>query len=116
MRPPGPPPRVLAPLAALALAAPACFADPDRPDDTAGATTGSTTAAATVATSTAASTTGDDTSTTTGAPTTGAVMPPDCDPPFSVCGVQCVDLAADPANCGECGVTCVIPHAAPACG
>jgi hypothetical protein len=40
--------------------------------------------------------------------------PPECGP-LTTCGVQCVDLQTDPANCGKCGVSCVIPEAAPAC-
>ena len=40
--------------------------------------------------------------------------PPECGA-LSVCGVQCTDLAVDPGNCGKCGISCVIPHATPAC-
>ena len=27
----------------------------------------------------------------------------------------CVDLDSDPSNCGQCGVTCIIPHSSPGC-
>jgi hypothetical protein len=37
-----------------------------------------------------------------------------CDP-LTTCGVQCVDLMTDPANCGKCGISCVIPRATAAC-
>ena len=40
--------------------------------------------------------------------------PPDCGP-LTLCGVQCVDLSADPTNCGKCGISCVIPHASAGC-
>lgn len=33
----------------------------------------------------------------------------------SACGVSCVDLDTDPANCGFCGRTCVVPRASAAC-
>lgn len=36
-----------------------------------------------------------------------------CTPGTSPCGSRCVNLTADPANCGACGRTC--PAAAPAC-
>jgi len=49
----------------------------------------------------------------------GVTFHPDDPPtqcgPLATCGVQCADLQTDPANCGGCGVTCVIPQAAPAC-
>jgi hypothetical protein len=67
----------------------------------------------------AAGSTGDagTTDPTSGSSSSGPVDPP---PPecgeLATCGVQCVDLMTDPANCGDCGVTCVIPHAEPACG
>lgn len=40
--------------------------------------------------------------------------PPECGP-LTACGVQCTDLLSDPNNCGQCGVSCVIPASAPAC-
>ncbi len=46
--------------------------------------------------------------------TTGPEPPPDCGA-LDLCGVQCVDLVDDPNNCGKCGISCVIPHATPAC-
>jgi len=46
---------------------------------------------------------------------TDAPPPPDCAPGEDVCGTLCTDLDTDPANCGQCGVSCVIPQAAAAC-
>ncbi len=31
------------------------------------------------------------------------------------CGVLCVDFQTDAANCGDCGITCVVPNAASMC-
>lgn len=42
------------------------------------------------------------------------VPPIECDDD-TVCGRECVDLASDPANCGFCGVTCIIPNAEAIC-
>jgi hypothetical protein len=56
----------------------------------------------------------DDTGSATGEPATTSDPPPDCGP-LDLCGVQCVDLVDDPDNCGKCGISCVIPHATPAC-
>ena len=35
--------------------------------------------------------------------------------PVDVCPGGCTDVDTDPLNCGGCGITCVVPHAAPAC-
>ncbi len=35
--------------------------------------------------------------------------------PLAACGRECVRLASDPLNCGQCGRTCVIPNAEAAC-
>ncbi|MBL9105385.1 MAG: hypothetical protein JNL82_30880 [Myxococcales bacterium] len=55
---------------------------------------------------------------TTGAPTTGEFLTTtgelDCGG-LTRCGVVCVDLDADPDNCGDCGVSCFISHAAAVC-
>ena len=40
---------------------------------------------------------------------------PECDPPLTACGVQCADLTVDPGNCGDCGISCVVPHASSVC-
>ncbi len=45
---------------------------------------------------------------------TGERPPPECGA-LDVCGVECVDFAVDPGNCGKCGVACVIPRATAAC-
>lgn len=38
--------------------------------------------------------------------------PPDtCESPLADCGDDCVDLTADPANCGACGVSCTADEA-----
>ncbi|MCB9755886.1 MAG: hypothetical protein H6713_38640 [Myxococcales bacterium] len=62
-------------------------------------------------TSDASATTGDATGdaldTSTGEPLDCGALTP--------CGVQCVDVASDPENCGQCGVSCVIPNAEAAC-
>ncbi|MCA9705176.1 MAG: hypothetical protein KDK70_04910 [Myxococcales bacterium] len=41
--------------------------------------------------------------------------PPECTPSEVVCGSVCADLDVDPSNCGQCGRSCVIPHAVAAC-
>lgn len=33
----------------------------------------------------------------------------------TACGLLCVDLMSDPTSCGQCGRTCVLPHAEAAC-
>lgn len=38
-----------------------------------------------------------------------------CDAGQDACGLLCVDLMRDPTSCGQCGRTCVIPHAQAAC-
>lgn len=96
------------------LALPACFGDAGRPADEAGApatTTTTTTTSTTTETTGLSPTTTDPTTTTT----TGPVLPPPECAPLTPCGVQCVDLADDPANCGQCGISCVIPRATAAC-
>lgn len=71
------------------------------------------------ATTSAVVTTGALTDVATGEPSTGEPdepppPPPECGP-LTACGVQCTDLTSDPKNCGQCGVSCVIPASAPAC-
>mgnify|MGYP000132332934 CR=1 FL=1 len=39
----------------------------------------------------------------------------DCPPGLDACGVLCVDFQTDSANCGDCGITCVVPNANSAC-
>ncbi|MDC0718786.1 hypothetical protein [Nannocystis bainbridge] len=56
--------------------------------------------------------TGDTSSSTSGS---GVDDPPLVCDPLITCGVQCVDLMTDPANCGKCGISCVIPRATSAC-
>src|SRR5687768_15920764 len=41
--------------------------------------------------------------------------PPTCAAPEVACGQICADMATDPNNCGDCGVSCVIPDAGAAC-
>src|SRR5690606_26555886 len=77
------------------------------PTGSTGATTGST--GDDVETTDAATTDAPPTSTTEPGTTSGVDDPPlECGP-LTLCGVQCVDLSTDPANCGKCGVSCVIP-------
>jgi hypothetical protein len=38
-----------------------------------------------------------------------------CDAPMTRCGQTCVDLEADPNNCGICGLSCVVPNGESAC-
>jgi hypothetical protein len=40
--------------------------------------------------------------------------PPDCGS-LTACGALCVDLLTDPASCGACGRTCVVPNATASC-
>jgi hypothetical protein len=47
--------------------------------------------------------------------TTTDDVPVECDAPEVACGSTCVDTATDPVNCGNCGVTCVIPNAIAQC-
>jgi len=35
--------------------------------------------------------------------------------PLVACGITCVDLGEDPTNCGDCGISCVVPHASSVC-
>jgi len=37
---------------------------------------------------------------------TGGAAEQTCDSGLTLCGTVCVDLATDPANCGDCGVSC----------
>jgi hypothetical protein len=62
----------------------------------------------------ASSSGGDQSSSSTSGSTAPELPPPECGT-LSVCGQLCVDLAVDPGNCGQCGISCVIPHASPAC-
>lgn len=39
----------------------------------------------------------------------------ECGPGLSACGVLCVDHQTDPDNCGDCGITCVVPNAQSSC-
>lgn len=108
----------------LALALAAC-GEGGREDDSSPAPTG--TPAGSSSTGDTGEVTGGETS--TGAATTDAssgegtseaidpdsgTPPPDCGA-LAVCGVQCADLQSDPANCGDCGVSCVIPQAVAGC-
>lgn len=102
-------------LALLLLSLGACSgADADADASTTAGTASSDT------TSAEAPTTGADTSTSevgSDASSTGGpseLPPPECGS-LTACGQLCVDLAVDPGNCGTCGVSCVIPHASPAC-
>ena len=45
----------------------------------------------------------------------GEPAPLNCEGALTACGVACVDLNADPLNCGGCGRTCRIPYADAAC-
>lgn len=45
----------------------------------------------------------------------GPSTPPDCVAPEVTCGQVCADLDADPSNCGQCGISCVVDNAAAAC-
>lgn len=102
-------------LALLALAS--CSGGPvpgdtDEPATTTGASTG--------ASATDASSGGAATGASSGGSSGGAATFHPDDPPtecglLATCGIQCVDLQIDPANCGSCGVTCVIPQADAAC-
>lgn len=61
--------------------------------------------------------------TSSGAPTTGGTTSDTGDATtgelecgaLTRCGVVCVDLASDPSNCGDCGVTCLVDHATAVC-
>lgn len=63
--------------------------------------------------------TGDDTAGSDGADETaedsGGPPPPDCEAGQVACGTLCTDLDTDPSNCGQCGLSCVIPQASAAC-
>lgn len=43
----------------------------------------------------------------------GPGFPQDC--PVDACMGGCTDIDADPLNCGDCGITCVVPNAEPTC-
>ena len=120
--------RAHAPLTSLLLLLTACAGGGDQEDgsgpsqgmltepDPTGTTAGATEPAATDPTTTPG-TGGPDPGTDTGELTgTGFVPdpPPECGA-LTTCGVLCVDLTVDPSNCGKCGISCVIPHATPAC-
>ena len=59
-------------------------------------------------------TTGSSSTGTTGDITTGGGPPPECGQ-LDFCGTKCIDVSLDRDNCGQCGVSCVIPHAVAAC-
>lgn len=86
---------------------------PATSDGSSGAATDASTSDASTGPATTATTTADASSGSSGDDVDPP--PPECGP-LTTCGVQCVDLMTDPANCGKCGVTCVIPHAVAACG
>ena len=100
----------------LVLLASAC-AGGGADDESSTGLPGSTDATSTGAAPTTGASTGpSDTSSGGSSSSSGApeLPPPECGA-LSVCGQLCVDLAVDPGNCGQCGVSCVIPHASPAC-
>lgn len=41
--------------------------------------------------------------------------PVSCDAGLTACGRACVDLSTAPTSCGQCGRTCVLPHAKASC-
>ena len=49
-----------------------------------------------------------------GGPRTGPDGAIDCEE-LQLCGAHCADLETDPANCGQCDRTCVVPGAESAC-
>ncbi|MCA9660555.1 MAG: hypothetical protein KC486_19595 [Myxococcales bacterium] len=71
-------------------------------------------AATTTTTTTAGGSTTGALTSTTGSTTNSSTTGPEC-VDLEACGVQCVDLSSDPSNCGDCGVSCVIPHASATC-
>ena len=38
-----------------------------------------------------------------------------CPPGLDACGVLCVDFQTDSSNCGDCGITCVVPNSDSSC-
>ena len=38
-----------------------------------------------------------------------------CPPGLDACGVLCVDFETDATNCGDCGITCVVPNSESSC-
>ena len=38
-----------------------------------------------------------------------------CPPRLDACGVLCVDFETDATNCGDCGITCVVPNSDSSC-
>ncbi|WAS90194.1 hypothetical protein [Nannocystis punicea] len=122
-----PGPRILSPgtwlFAALAALSPACAGGEGRGDAASTAAPGPTGTDSTGADSTGTAgstepdTTGDDppTSSSSSSTSEGVDDPPLVCDPLTTCGVQCVDLMTDAANCGKCGVSCVIPRATAAC-
>lgn len=69
------------------------------------------------ATATSSSTGAIDDETSEGGESSGDddALPLECTAPLVACGGACVDLAADPSNCGQCGVACVLNNANAAC-
>ncbi len=55
------------------------------------------------------------TTTTDGSGNPSGTQPVDCDPGVTQCGVLCVDLQTDADNCGDCGISCVVPNAEASC-
>jgi hypothetical protein len=51
----------------------------------------------------------------TSADATGVSTAGPCDPLTTACGVQCVNTQSDPSNCGDCGISCVIPNGTATC-
>lgn len=107
------------PLALLGLALatlPAGCSGGDATPDEGGGPAGQFTSTGTSSTdpSTGPLTTGSGTTGTTADPTTGEGPPPECGQ-LNFCGTKCIDVSFDPDNCGQCGVSCVIPHAVAAC-
>ncbi|MBK9753692.1 MAG: hypothetical protein IPO88_09335 [Nannocystis sp.] len=101
-------------IAAFALIVCACSGDGNGDGDdpsTSGSSSSSTGAVTTSDGSSSGEASSGDASSSSGIP---ELPPPECGP-LSVCGQLCVDLSVDPGNCGKCGVSCVIPHASPAC-
>ncbi len=50
-----------------------------------------------------------------GASDDDGLPPPECEAPAVACGQQCAVLDSDPANCGECGISCVGPMSEASC-
>jgi hypothetical protein len=85
--------------------------------------TGASTASGSEPASSAPASSSDDDSTAGGGEGTNFTTDPgfstgpsvECDAPLSACGVLCVDHQSDPANCGDCGITCVVPNGQSSC-